>query len=256
MTEKKPIPAASPEAPAADNASISRRRFLAGGAAVVGGLALGGDALAGVLVRDRATSPHGERKAVIKRGGTLTVGSIGSTNDSLDPNKEASNMDLQRMFNLRDTLTYFGHNGFDLQYGLAEAIELSAGATVATVRLRKGVTWHNGKPLTADDLIFSINRILDPSDPHAGLLKSVNGKALKKLDSHTVQIGLELPGRDLPRAMVRAPALDRAGRARPARRPTWARAPSCTRASLPASEASSRATRTTGCRACPTSTSS
>src|SRR5215472_8786222 len=193
MTHKKPIPPAGQDASAAGD-SISRRRFLAGGAAVVGGLALGGDALAGVLVRDRqAAAEAGRALMAPKRGGTLTVGSIGSTGDSLDPNKELSNMDLQRNFNFYDTLTYFPHNGFNLKMGLAESIELSAGASVATVRLRKGVEWHNGKSLTADDLIYTINRIVAPNAPHAGLLKTINPKALKKLDARTVQIGLNFP---------------------------------------------------------------
>jgi peptide/nickel transport system substrate-binding protein len=192
MTEENRFPTDGRErAPATEPTSLTRRRFLAGGAAVVGGLALGTDALAGVRVRDRLAAAHTARAAAApKRGGTLTIGSVGSTDDSLDPNKELSNMDLQRNFNFYDTLTYFPHNGFDLQYGLAQSIELTAGATVATVALRKGVEWHNGKSFTADDLIYSINRIIAPNAPHAGLLKSINPKAIKKVDSHTVQIGL------------------------------------------------------------------
>jgi peptide/nickel transport system substrate-binding protein len=192
MTENKRVSAQGREpAPATEPTTLTRGRFLAGGVAVVGGLALGGDSLAAIRVRDRQTAAHVARAATTpKRGGTLTVGSIGSTDDSLDPNKELSNMDLQRNFNFYDTLTYFPHDAFNLQYGLAESIELTAGATVATVRLRKGVEWHNGKPLTADDLIYSINRIIAPNAPHAGLLKSINPKALKKIDAQTVQIGL------------------------------------------------------------------
>jgi peptide/nickel transport system substrate-binding protein len=174
--------------------TLTRGRFLAGGAAVVGGLALGTDALGAVRVRDRLTAAQaGRAVAAPKRGGTLTVGSIGSTGDSLDPNLELSNMELQRNFNFYDTLTYFPHNGFNLQYGLAESIELTKGATIATVRLRKGVEWHNGKTLSADDLIFTINRVIAPNAPHAGLLKTIDPKGLKKIDSRTVQIGLNQP---------------------------------------------------------------
>jgi peptide/nickel transport system substrate-binding protein len=197
MTEELRVPGGGSERAAGkETGSLSRRKFIAGGVAVVGGLALGADALASVRVRDLAQTR--ETAAAPKRGGTLTVGSIGSTDDSLDPNKELSNMDLQRNFNFYDTLTYFPHDKFDLQMGLAESIELSAGATVATVRLRKGVEWHNGKPLTADDLIYSINRIIAPNAPHAGLLHTINGKALKKLDAQTVQIGLTQPDSIFP----------------------------------------------------------
>jgi len=190
MTEHERDSVGSQEAGALEPMSLTRRRFLVGGAAAVGGLALGGDAFARVLIRERPGAHAAPATTAIKRGGTLTAGSIGSTSDTLDPNKEASDMDLQRVFNFHGQLTYFPHDSFDLQYGLAESIELSAGATVATVRLRKGATWHNGKDVTADDLVYTIQRILDPADPHAGLLKSVNGKAVKKLDKQTVRIGL------------------------------------------------------------------
>ena len=38
-------------------------------------------------------------------------------------------------------------------------------ATVWTIRLRSGVTFHNGKDVTADDLIYSINRVINPKTP-------------------------------------------------------------------------------------------
>ena len=197
MTEQDRVPDGGPERAAGTGIDLPHppeASSPARVAAAIGGLALGADALAGIRVRDLHTEAHRrEAAAAPKHGGTLTVGSIGSTDDSLDPNKELSNMDLQRNFNFYDTLTYFPHNGFNLEYGLAESIELTAGATVATIRLRKGVEWHNGKSLTADDLIYSINRIIAPNAPHAGLLHTINGKALKKLDTHTVQIGLTQP---------------------------------------------------------------
>jgi peptide/nickel transport system substrate-binding protein len=195
MSEDKSVSADGRDrATGTERTPMTRGRFLAGGVAVVGGLALGTDALAGVRVHDRLTAADLSRAAAApKRGGTLTIGSIGSTDDSLDPNLELSNMELQRNFNFYDTLTYFPHDGFNLQYGLAESIELTKGATVATVRLRQGVEWHNGKPLSADDLIFTINRVIAPNAPHAGLLKTIDPKGLKKIDSRTVQIGLTQP---------------------------------------------------------------
>lgn len=179
------------EVEAAEQPLFTRRRFLATGLAAAGGLA--------VAAGTPAASAHellsGTRR---KRGGTLTVGSIGSTKDSLDPNLTQSNMDLQRLFNLYDTLTYFPHDKLNLKYGLAESIELTAGSTVATIRLRHGVTWHNGKSLSADDLIYTFRRILSPSDPHASLLSSVNPNAMKKMDQRTVRLHLKHPDSIFP----------------------------------------------------------
>jgi len=156
---------------------LTRRRFVSTGLAAVGGLALGKDAFAGASAR------------------TLRVGSLGSPKDTLDCHFSQSNIDLQRMFNLYDTLTYFDHKDFTLQYGLAESIELNKTATVATIRLRSGATWHDGKPVTADDLIFSIQRILDPKNPGraAKSLGSINANGLTKVDARTVSLALNYP---------------------------------------------------------------
>ncbi|HZS94906.1 MAG TPA: ABC transporter substrate-binding protein [Chloroflexota bacterium] len=188
MTELDENPAGyqgQDEAATADDRSlVSRKRFLATGLAAAGGLAL--------AARDPISAARAaEALAPKKRGGTLVVGSIGSTTDSLDPNLTQSNMDLQRLFNLYDTLTYFPHNALDLKYGLAESIEMTHGSTVATVRLRKGVEFHNGKTLSAEDLIYTWHHILEKSDPHASLLSMVDPTRLKKLDNRTVRAHLK-----------------------------------------------------------------
>ncbi len=172
----------------------TRRAFVAGSLAAVSGVALAAAGCSSTSATGSATSASSKPK----RGGTLIVGSLGSTTDTLDPNKTSSNVDLQRLFNLYDTLTYFPHDALTLQYGLAESIELAAGASVATIRLRDGVTFHNGKPLTSDDLIFTFQRILQPSDPHASLLSSVNPRAMTKMDNRTVRLQLNFPDSVFP----------------------------------------------------------
>jgi peptide/nickel transport system substrate-binding protein len=171
---------------------LTRRRFLLGSAAVgVGGLVAGKSLHPRVTVRERPRAHSAPAIVNVKRGGTLTVGSIGSTTDSLTPQLTDSNLDLQRLFNLFDNLTYFPNNALDLQYGLAESIELSDGATVATIRLRSGVTWHNGKPLTADDVMYTFRRVIAPTSPHKGLLASLTGNAMTKMDTLTLRCKLK-----------------------------------------------------------------
>jgi peptide/nickel transport system substrate-binding protein len=175
----------------------TRRKFIGGSLAAVGGIAL---TAAGCSSTPSPKSSTSSSSKTPKRGGTLIVGSLGSTTDSLDPNVEKSNMDLQRCFNLYDTLTYFPHNALNIQYGLAESIELTAGASIATIRIRDGITFHNGKPFTIDDVIYTFNRILNPKNPGvaAGSLKSININAMKKLDSLTVQLTLNYPDAIFP----------------------------------------------------------
>ena len=51
---------------------------------------------------------------------------------------------------------------------LAETIEPNADGSVWQVKLRDGVMWHDGKPVTADDVVYSMDRIVDPKDPKVG----------------------------------------------------------------------------------------
>ena len=80
---------------------------------------------------------------------------------------------------------------------LAESIE-SQDAKVWTIKLRKGVTFHDGKSLTAKDVVFSLKRHLDPA-----VGSKVNAIAkqfadVKAVDDATVEITLAAPNADLP----------------------------------------------------------
>jgi peptide/nickel transport system substrate-binding protein len=201
MTEKGRIPGDAADARESSSPGVSRRRFLAGAGTAVGGVAVAGALSACGSSSNNSSQAGGATSSsggTPKQGGTLTVGSIGSSDDTLDPNKVTSNMDLERLFNLYDNLIYFPHDSLQFQYGVAESIELTNGAKVATIRLRHGVEFHNGKTLSAEDLIFTLKRILEPSDPHAGLLSSINGKTIKKMDARTVRMDLNYPDAIFP----------------------------------------------------------
>jgi peptide/nickel transport system substrate-binding protein len=180
-----------------ENSLPTRRKFVAGSLAAVGGVAL---AAAGCSSSSTPTPASSAASTTPRRGGTLTVGSLGSTSDSLDPNTLTSNMDLERCFNLYDTLTYFPHDALNIQYGLAESMELTQGASVATIRIRDGITWHNGKPFTIDDVMYTFSRILNPKNPGeaAGSLASINQNDMQKLDQRTVRLKLNYPDSIFP----------------------------------------------------------
>jgi peptide/nickel transport system substrate-binding protein len=86
-----------------------------------------------------------------------------------------------------------------LQMLLAESIEAEKPDNW-TVRLKQGLTFHNGKTVTADDVIFSIRRIVDPKNPKVGAasLNYVDAKAMRKLDSRTVRIPLKFANAGFP----------------------------------------------------------
>lgn len=95
----------------------------------------------------------------------------------------------------------------DLVPGLAEKWDISADGLTYTFHLRKGVKFHNGEELKADDVLFTFDRMLDPAtkalntdfmDMIAGAKDRMDGKAdsvsgIKVLDDYTVEIRLEKP---------------------------------------------------------------
>ncbi|MBI2906045.1 MAG: hypothetical protein HYX92_00165 [Chloroflexi bacterium] len=78
---------------------------------------------------------------------------------------------------------------------LAEKWEANADGTAWTFHLRKGVKWHDGKPLTAEDARFSLERIAFPKQynivsPRAGTLLTAM-KSAEALDETTVRVSLK-----------------------------------------------------------------
>ena len=76
---------------------------------------------------------------------------------------------------------------------IAEEVEAKA-ADLYVVRLKEGVMFRDGKPVTADDMIYSFNRMLDPDLAVFGgsaLRPILDPSGLTKIDDRTVQIQLK-----------------------------------------------------------------
>ncbi len=130
-----------------------------------------------------------------RRGGNLRVAiGGGGSQDSLDAFRMGSGADFARLVNLYEPV---GTRDLDFKPQNILAEEISPDRTGAnwTIRLRKGVEFHNGKTLTADDLIFSIRTLLDPKNPGFGAsqLPWVDPRRLTKLDDRTVRFSLSQP---------------------------------------------------------------
>ena len=98
------------------------------------------------------------------------------------------------------TLAHHGHvyegltaRGKDLKIipGLAESWEVQEGGKKWIFKLRKGVKFHNGEDFTADDVIFSAERVRAPGS-NFGTRVPKDAKVLK-IDSHTVVFELPSP---------------------------------------------------------------
>ena len=139
--------------------------------------------------------------ATPKKGGTLRyAASLHGPSDTLDPIIFTSGIDY-----MRGRLHYNGllrlSPTLEPEAELAEEFEANADTTEWTFRLRKGVKWHDGSPLTADDVIYSMKRHLgEESKSNAkGYLTSVNDWV--KVDNETVKVTLKYPNADIPALM-------------------------------------------------------
>src|SRR3989344_1448486 len=75
---------------------------------------------------------------------------------------------------------------------LATNAETSANQLVYTVSLRSDVTWHDGEPFTADDVVFTI-RSIQTKDYGSPLFNTFQGVTVEKVDDHTVRFSLSKP---------------------------------------------------------------
>jgi peptide/nickel transport system substrate-binding protein len=77
---------------------------------------------------------------------------------------------------------------------LAQDYQVSEDGTVYTFHLRSNVFWHDGQPLTADDVVFTIQAIQDPDFKGAPYLADLwRDVAVEKVDERTVRFTLNEP---------------------------------------------------------------
>ncbi|KNG93666.1 ABC transporter substrate-binding protein [Pseudaestuariivita atlantica] len=161
--------------------SISRRGLLKTGAA------------AGVL------AATGMPVRAAQRGGTFKLGLAGAnTSDSWDGRTHSdSYMIVTAHGCVFDCLTEVNANG-ELVGELAESWEASADAKTWTFKLRQGVTFHNGKPFGADDVIESLQ--MHTAEGAKSAAKPIVSAIteMKKLGEHEVQFTLAAGNADFP----------------------------------------------------------
>jgi peptide/nickel transport system substrate-binding protein len=80
--------------------------------------------------------------------------------------------------------------------GLAESWTITADPLVWEFKLRKNVTFHDGSPFTADDVIFSFNRASQPTSDMKSLLSTVD--TMSKADDYTLRIKTKGPNPIFP----------------------------------------------------------
>jgi peptide/nickel transport system substrate-binding protein len=136
-----------------------------------------------------------------KHGGTLRFGTAaGGTGDSPDPALASRTMQLAIATNCYDTLTVADQD-YKLSPALATEWSSSADATKWTFKLRPGVKFHDGSPLTSKDVAYTFTRILDPALAAKGLAQIqpyLQASGIDSADPGTVVLTLTKPNAFLP----------------------------------------------------------
>jgi peptide/nickel transport system substrate-binding protein len=133
-----------------------------------------------------------------KRGGRLRIGWSGhSANDTLQPTRLIQNFDFLRAYSVMSPLVKWGRK-FEATPDLALAWEAMPDAATWFFRLRDGVTFHNGKTLTSEDVIYSLNLHRGPKS--TSLVKSYFEDVIDIVPdgSNGIKITLKAPNADFP----------------------------------------------------------
>ncbi|MEM8814030.1 MAG: ABC transporter substrate-binding protein [Pseudomonadota bacterium] len=174
------------------NAGASRREVMAWLMAAGASIASAGAIVSGATQAVAATP---------KKGGTVRyAASLHGPADTLDPIIFTSGIDYQRGRILFNGLLRLSPT-MEPQPELAEEWGANDDVTEWTFKLRKDVTWHDGSPFTADDVIYSMNRHLgeDSKSNAKGYLTSI--KEWQKVGPHEVKCVLHYPNVDIPPLM-------------------------------------------------------
>jgi len=128
--------------------------------------------------------------AVPAQGGEYTEGVVGSPH-LINPILASTDSERDIVKLVFSGLMKADENG-ELIPDLASGYTIDAEQKVYTFELRNNLHWHDGAPLTADDVIFTINSIQN-SDYKSPLRSSFNGVVAKKINDRTVQFILNQP---------------------------------------------------------------
>jgi peptide/nickel transport system substrate-binding protein len=123
-------------------------------------------------------------------GGALTEGIIGSPR-FINPTLAVTDADQDLTALIYSGLLRATPQG-DYIPDLAQSYALLPDGTTYTVNLRKNATFHDGKPVTAEDVVFTISKVQDPAIK-SPLRPNWDGVVAEEVDPYTVRFTLKRP---------------------------------------------------------------
>ena len=142
----------------------------------------------------------GARAEEAKKGGVIRVGmSGGESTNSLDPALAASEVPFQVNMTWGEMLTDVKPDG-TLDMRIAEEVSSTPDASEWKFKIRKGVEYHNGATVTAEDVVATLKRHTDEKS-QSGALGVVKGISEMKAEGDMVTLKLGAANADLPYLM-------------------------------------------------------
>ena len=200
---------------------MDRRTFIQRGAAVAAALATGSLAACGdddadssagaegstdetsgdVAESSSTTAPDEESTSAPSPdgGGSVRVALLGSTADTLNPATTTGLLDYALLFAIHDSLVLLEGDQFVFQ--AAESVEPNDDGSEWTIVIRDGITFHDGSPVTAADVIYSLN-LYGASPNYAQFFSIIDLANLEAADDRTVIVPMTTPRADLVESVL------------------------------------------------------
>src|SRR5262252_3194367 len=181
---------------------LSRRDFIRRGSAMGLSMSLIGGILAacgssGTSSSGSSPAATGQAGATIKAGILTPVGAI----NPITINDQGG---LELLGNVGEFLTFVDHAGVYHPW-LATSWSSNSDASVWTFKIRQGVKFNDGTPMTVDDVVYSFKTLSNPKTAGGNALSVFGGTlvpdGVEKVDSSTVAFHLEHPDAGWPDAV-------------------------------------------------------
>lgn len=117
--------------------------------------------------------------------------------DRYDPHRSTARAASEVLFMMADTLVSLDYDMQTIQPGLAESWDVSEDGRTYTFHLRQDVTFCDGKPMTAGDVVYSIKRWIDPATRSPVSWRAGDVEDVVATDDHTVAYKLKAPFSEL-----------------------------------------------------------
>ena len=186
------------------NGNLSRRDFLRRGSTIGMSVPLLGAILAACGGTKSASTASGGGSGTTAgtptKGGTLRVASV-TPAAAVNPLTISDSGGLCMLNQTGEFLIFDSNLKLALQPMLALSWKPNSDGTVWTFKLRQGVTFHNGQPMSADDVVYTFQQLSDPKNA-SNALSTFTGvltpAGVKKVDASTVEFHLEAPNGNFP----------------------------------------------------------